>query len=140
MVSSFPNDYLAHYGVLGMKWGVHRARKNQQKADKARAKGNTEAANKYAAKAKKIEQKHVDRTDRRTYNRVKNTSAAKLYGQSLVLGTYGALKYNQARANGGTRGKSIVDGLLFGTADALTGGLLRIAEPRANALSTRSRK
>lgn len=133
------NDYLAHYGVLGMKWGVHRARKNQQKAAKARAKGNTEAANKYAAKAKKIEQKHVDRTDRKTYNRVKNTSAAKLYGESLVLGTYGALKYNQARANGSTRGKSIVDGLVMGVANDLTGGLLSIAEPRATANAKRYR-
>lgn len=140
MGSSSYGNYLAHYGVLGMKWGVHRARKNQQKAAKARAKGNTEAANKYAAKAKKIEQKHVERTDRKTYNRVKNTSAAKLYGQSLVLGTYGALKYNQARENGGTRGKSIVDGLVFGTANALTGGLLSVAEPRATALNKRSGK
>lgn len=140
MGSSSYGNYLAHYGVLGMKWGVHRARKNQQKAAKARAKGNTEAANKYAAKAKKIEQKHVDRTDRKTYNRVKNTSAAKLYGQSLVLGTYGALKYNQARANGGTRGKSIIDGLAMGVANDLTSGLLSIAEPRANALSKRSGK
>lgn len=140
MGSSSYGNYLAHYGVLGMKWGVHRARKNQQKAAKARAKGNTEAANKYAAKAKKIEQKHVDRTDRKTYNRVKNTSAAKLYGQSLVLGTYGALKYNQARANGGTRGQSIIEGLAMGVANDLTSGLLSVAEPRANANAKRSGK
>ena len=37
MASSSYGNYLAHYGVLGMKWGVHRARKNQQKAAKARA-------------------------------------------------------------------------------------------------------
>lgn len=140
MASSSYSDALAHYGVLGMKWGVHRARKNQQKAAKARAKGNTEAANKYAAKAKKIEQKHVARTDRKTYNRVKNTSAAKLYGESLVLGTYGALKYNQARASGVSRGKSIIDGLAMGIADDLTGGLLSIAEPRATARAKRSGK
>lgn len=133
-------DALAHYGVLGMKWGVHRARKNQQKAAKARAKGNTEAANKYAAKAKKIEQKHVSRTDRKTYNRVKNTSAAKLYGESLVLGTYGALKYNQARANGVSRGKSVIEGLGMAVADSLTGGLLEVVEPRATARAKRSGK
>ena len=131
------NDYLAHYGVLGMKWGVHRARKNQQKADKARAKGNTEAANKYAAKAKKIEQKHTDRTTNATYKRVKNTSTAKLLGESLVLGTYGALTYERARASGGSRGDAIISGLLARTVDVATGGLAGIVLPRAQAASKR---
>lgn len=131
------NDYLAHYGVLGMKWGVHRARKNQQKAAKARAKGDTAKANKYSAKAKAIEQKHTDRTTKATYNRVKNTSTAKLLGESLVLGTYGALTYERARASGASRGESVVSGLLARTLDVATGGIASIALPRAQAASKR---
>ena len=56
------------------------------------------------------------------------------------LAHYGALEYNQARANGGSRGKSIIDGLAMGIANDLTSGLLSVAEPRANANSKRSGK
>ena len=97
-------------------------------------------AKKYEARAKKIEQKHKDRTSVKTYNRVKNTSTAKLIGESMVLGTYGALKYNQARASGMTRGKSIVTGLLSGTLDMATANIWRHVEPRKQAKKKRQRR
>lgn len=133
MPSSSYGNYLAHYGVLGMKWGVHRAKVNRGKAANARAKGDTEKAAKYANKAKNIEQKHIDRTDRKTYNKVKNASTAKLVGQSLVFGTYGALKYNQARVNGMTRGMSTLAGILGSGVNSITGGIYGVAEPRTTA-------
>lgn len=133
MPSSSYGNYLAHYGVLGMKWGVHRAKVNQTKAANARAKGDAEKAAKYANKAKNIEQKHIDRTNRKTYNKVKNTSTAELVGQSLVFGTYGALKYNQALASGMDRGESILTGILGSGVNTVTGGIYGIAEPRTTA-------
>ena len=162
----YDNSYLMHYGVLGMKWGVRRAEKNKEKArmhrrfaddydpkksltklsdrQKARMSKNRAKelakAKKYSDRAKKIEQKHKDRTSAKTYNKVKNTSTAKLIGESMVLGTYGALKYNQARASGMKRGKSVVKGLLDGTLDMATLGIRRHAEPRLTAKKKRQRR
>ena len=133
MPSSLYGNYLAHYGVLGMKWGVHRAKVNQAKAADARAKGDAEKAAKYTNKAKNIEQKHIDRTDRKTYNKVKNISTVELVGQSLVLSTYGALKYNQALASGMDFGESILTGILGYGVNTITGGIYSLAEPRNTA-------
>ena len=131
------NDYLMHYGVLGMKWGVHRAKKNQEKAASARKAGNKAAAKKYEAKAKKLESKHTARTNRRTYDYIKKQSALKLFGESTVIGTYGALKYNEARAAGASTGKALVKGIVSGTLNNLTYGGLGIVQPRLRARKAR---
>ena len=43
-----PRGELLHYGVLGMKWGVHRARKAAQSGDSTKSKA---IASKHYAKA-----------------------------------------------------------------------------------------
>ena len=136
----YDNSYLEHYGVLGMKWGVRRAQKNKQKAARARAKGDTEKAAKYSNRAKAIEQKHRDRGGSKTYDRAKNMSNAKAAGQSLVFGTYGALKYNQARSAGSGRLRSAAEAIIYLNADILTGGLASVVEPRVAASDRRERR
>lgn len=154
------SDELYHYGVLGMKWGVHRSKKNAQKAKNrrdsaeeweeiardAKSKGKTKQANKYKrhaendrtaakkyeAKAAKIRTKHERRTDKATVSRVEKMSTGKAVAQSMIFGTYGALKYNQARASNLTKGKSVVYGLGGMAVSVLTSGIAPVVAPRIN--------
>lgn len=159
MIHYNDSDYLMHYGVLGMKWGQRRVRIHSEKAkigrqssrewhdiarsekakgksaktvakDRERAAKDLAYAKKHEAKAKKIQNKHQGRAGNIAYNRVKNTSTGKLIAQSLLLGTYGSLKYHQAKSYGKSTGKSIVEGFLYGMGDNATRGLLSIVEPR----------
>lgn len=126
-------EYLMHYGVLGMKWGQRRARKNASRSVNFRRSGQIEKAKKYAIKARKIESKHRSRAGDKAYNRVKATSTGKLIGQSILMGTYGSLKYHQAKTKGNSTGKAAVTGVLHNIGNIATNGILGVVEPRANA-------
>lgn len=122
---------LYHYGVLGMKWGTHRARVNAVKADRARKAGKKDLADKYQARSNKIKEKHTARAGGKdVYNRVANSKTRKLVLQSALMGTYGALKYNKVRARGEGRVLAGVKGTVYGVANRATGGVLGFAEPR----------
>lgn len=132
------STYLMHYGVLGMKWGQRRAR---HYAIKAKNTNNREKSDKYANKSKRIEQKHIDRAgSKEVYNRVKNQSTAKLLGKSAIIGTYGTLNYERARAKGYSRGRSYLAGLTSETLNSLTGGFRASYEPRITAAAKETKK
>lgn len=141
------SDEFSHYGVLGMKWGVHRAKVNKSKSNKYRSKAkastgskkekNLKKAEKYAKKSKKIQTKHESRAGKQTYKKVDKTSVVKLLGESALMGTYGSLKYNKAREKGGSVFTSFANGAghsIFNTAFL---GLPSFVEPR---ITARSRK
>lgn len=126
-------DYLMHYGVLGMKWGVHRSKVNAQKAREARRTGDSSKAKYYENKSKAIRKKHEKRSGKQTVKRVENMSVGKALVQSFVFGTYGALKYNQARAKDKSRCRAAVNGILGYMGNNLTIGGLSVVEPRIRA-------
>ena len=152
-------DELYHYGVLGMKWGQHRVRKINAKAELSREsakewdemaryakqRGNMKKAEKYKRyasedradstkyenKARQIQAKHEKLAGgKRAYNYTKKQSIGKALVKSHLFGTYGAMKYNEARSKGATRGRAAIDGVLYGMGNMATSGILSIVEPR----------
>ena len=152
-------DELYHYGVLGMKWGQHRVRKNEAKAELSREsakewdemaryakqRGNMKKAEKYkryasedradstkyANKARQIQAKHEKLAGgKRAYNYTKKQSTGKALVKSRLFGAYGAMKYNEARSKGATRGRAAIDGALYGMGNMATFGIMSIVEPR----------
>lgn len=120
---------LYHYGVLGMKWGHHKAKVYTAKAKRARARGNMGDAQMYTAKARKA----TAETERlgggkAVSQRVKKQSAGKTAAQMVLFGSYGALKYNQARAKHASRGEAAAKATLYSIGNNMTGGLLEFHE------------
>lgn len=145
-------DYLCHYGVLGMKWGVHNASRYASKSSQAKNKAltykNTDSdkynkymnkSNKYAAKSQRITAKHKARAGA-AYDYTNKESTLKSVGKSLVFGTYGALKYNELRGGGNSRLLSAGGAALMGVSNNFTGNLLSIVEPRVSAKSRKAGK
>lgn len=144
-------DYLCHYGVLGMKWGVHNASRAAAKSSRAKNKALTykdadskkynkymNKSNKYASKSQRITTKHKNRAGA-AYDYTNKESALKSVGKSLIFGTYGALKYNELRGGGNGRLLSAGGAALMAVSNSFTGNLLSIVEPRLSAKSRMSR-
>lgn len=145
-------DYLCHYGVLGMKWGVHNASRAAAKSVKSKNKALTykdtdsnkynkymNKSNKYAAKSQRITAKHKNRAGI-AYDYTNKESTLKSVGKSLIFGTYGALKYNELRGGGNGRLLSAGGAALMGISNNFTGNLLSVVEPRLSAKSRMSGK
>ena len=129
-----------HYGVLGMKWGQRRAAKYAKKAAKAQRRGKTTEAREYSRQSKQIESYHRKMGGSKTYDRVKNQSTLKLVGKSYLLGTYGTLKYEQAKSANKTTGRSLVNAVAHETANRFTGGIVSVVEPRLDSSDKRAIK
>lgn len=128
---------LYHYGVLGMKWGVHRAKVYQAKSNRARSRGNIGDAERYQNKSNRMMEKNERLSGgKNAFERASKQSIGKTLAQAAVFGTYGATKYNQARAKHASRGKAAVQATLYNAGNKMTGGLLGVVEPR---LSNRNR-
>lgn len=158
-MSPHSDNYLQHYGVVGMKWGVRRANKFATKARIARdsakewdemasaaaAKGKTKRAAKYKqyaaddradanaldAKSKQIQKTHEQRAGgKKSLDYSTKESTGKTIAKSLAMGSYGAMKYNEARTKGTNRVKSLAEGMIYGTANRATAGVVGMVEPR----------
>jgi hypothetical protein len=129
---NYKDDYLAHYGIIGMKWGQRRVRVNQAKAGRAKKLGNKEAYSKYSSKANRIKQRHVRLSGgKKAYNYTKNESLGKSLVKAVLFTRYGAMKYNEFRSNGESQMKSGVKAVTYGFANNATGNLLiSTVEPR----------
>lgn len=162
-------EYLAHYGVLGMRWGRRKA--VRETASVASAKAKAKAANKQYSKdynkasalgfdtivgtkgSKKRwdaayksarEAGNADKAYRKAKTdamykelnkkypgnskalnkRLAKTSTGKAVAQTFLLGSYGALKYNEARVNGTSKGKAIGKAILKNWGNNLTLGAM----------------
>ena len=150
----YNNDELMHYGVLGMKWGVRRASKMASKSQSLRTKsekyaseGKTKKANALQAKANKLQNKSIKKMNKHTefsggketVDRVRKQKLGKTVAQSLLFGTYGALKYNEARAASKSRGRAALNAVLWNAANEATLGLASVVEPRTRKNPTRKK-
>lgn len=61
--------------------------------------------------------------DKATVERVSKMSAGKAIGQSFLMGSYGALKYNEAKGRGASTGRAAVKAVLASNLDFSTGRL-----------------
>ena len=63
------------------------------------------------------------------------SNTATLVAESSVIGTYGALKYNQALAAGQSSGESFLKGVGSTYLNAFTGGAVSVVQPRLDRIS-----
>lgn len=121
------SDELYHYGVLGMKWGIHRARRKgttysyksmstksyEKKAERARL---SEKRNKYEILSKKA--KRSQEFDNKMQSVAESMSAGKTALHVLLTGTFGTKAYAAAKAYGlseaSAKASSAVTGILSG--------------------------
>lgn len=120
------NDELKHYGVLGMRWGIRRSREVKGvKANKKKYKGNKEAYNKDMKVAREKAANRLYSKQNRTANKeIANMSTGQVLVRTALLGSFGSLKYSEAKGRGASTGKAVVEGILYNWGNNMSGTLL----------------
>lgn len=70
----------------------------------------------------KIANRLYSKQNKTANDAVAKMSMGKAFVQSALLGSYGALKYNEFKASGSSTGEAAVKGVLYNWGDYLTGG------------------
>lgn len=110
-------DELKHYGVIGMRWGIRKARKSgttytykshgqkkwEKKYDAAKANGESNKADKARVKYETFKKRDKNRQDY-----AETTTVGKAVVKGLLTGPFGAGNYNRMRAAGHTRVASML--------------------------------
>lgn len=140
-------DYAAlmHYGGLGMRWGVRKDRSYRNTRTKAKAKlkktGNKTAyKNELAAAREKTLNRLYSKNSKELDEKIANESMGKTLAKSYLMGSYGAAKYNKARAQGDGRLVSGAKALVKGTANQMTFNIPENYEQYKNWRSRKKRK
>lgn len=120
------NNELKHYGVLGMKWGIRRARK-EGRSYEYKSIGRRQLDHKIAVaknkgkssgKIKKLTAK-LDMIKERDRNRqyyAQKTNLGKAVAKTLIMGPFGTGNYNRMRSSGAGRlGSFMVSNWITGT-------------------------
>lgn len=109
------NNELMHYGVLGMKWGIHRAAKRGETYTY-----KSHGQKKYEKKINKLESKGKDTTNAQrkldTYkmrdsareNFARKTSVGATVARGILLGPIGSGTYNRMRSAGHGAARSAI--------------------------------
>lgn len=124
------NKSLMHYGVLGMRWGVRRSEAQLRKARQLKRQGQKEKGEALEARAKRNLKKHNLYSGPGTIEYTRNESLGKTIAKYMLLGSYGALRYNEARAQGDTRFQAGVKGKVASIVNYFSYGGLSVVEPR----------